>query len=45
MIPEPSAGSAPQTVSYPGAVLHAESGDYITRASSTFGQPVWLRFG
>ncbi|HEY3605163.1 MAG TPA: hypothetical protein VGL04_10855 [Sporichthyaceae bacterium] len=34
-----SAGSPPQNVSYPGVVLHAESGDYLTRASSTFGQP------
>ncbi|HEY2832770.1 MAG TPA: hypothetical protein VGJ14_10125 [Sporichthyaceae bacterium] len=33
-----TAGSDPQTVSYPGVVLHAESGDYITRASSTAGQ-------
>jgi hypothetical protein len=34
-----SAGSAPATVTYPGVVLHAESGDFITRASSTAGQP------
>jgi len=34
-----TAGSAPQTVTYPGVVLHAESGDFITRASSTAGQP------
>lgn len=32
-------GSAPQTVSYPGVNLHAESGDFTTEASSVAGQP------
>lgn len=33
-----NAGSPPANVSYPGVELHAESGDYSTLASSTFGQ-------
>ncbi len=33
-----NAGSAPETVSYPGVTLHAESGDFTTLASSQVGQ-------
>lgn len=34
-----NAGSEPQTVAYPGVVLHAESGDFATVSSATAGQP------
>ncbi len=33
-----NSGSAPQTVSYPGVTLQAESGDFTTQASATAGQ-------
>ncbi len=33
-----NAGSPPQSVSYPGVELHAESGDFTTQASSVLGQ-------
>lgn len=33
-----NAGSPPQTVSYPGVLLRAESTDFASEASSTFGQ-------